>query len=320
MDFDDIKKLPTDDLIHALIVQMDKEELYNKALALKNSDAGKYHLYIIMSANKGYQLAKDEFYDYYYEQLSVESCKPSLMQSNVEIKDLLPEQSNVEIKDLLPEQSNVEIKDLYPIALYKAKKFYEHTKDYSYSSLLMGELMSIDKDYVKAKELYDLAIEQDPTNTFAYWNIALMYDHGLGVDQDIKMSRKYYRLSEANKSPYCVYKTACSVLEQYGGRKWKQAENRFKECIAMGPSYEEKSITKLIEIYNMRYTKNRLQKQIVDYFIEIERTDKLKDLYNYDDNAINIMKQNGLLKKESAAIDMGLYFKSLMTEPSNVSE
>lgn len=286
MDFEEIKKLPADDLVHALIVQMPKEELYEKALIMKDKDLEKYHMYIVMASNYGYQLAKDEFYDYYYKKVSLVAA---LQQ--------------------------------YPIDAEKAKRFYEHTKDYSYSSFLLGEMyhhkLGVDQDYAKAKELYELAIKQDDTNTFAYWNLALMYDHGLGVDKDDKMSRKYYKMSELKKSPYSVYRAACFTLEKNNGKDWRQAEKMFKECIIMSDEYKDQSVKKLVEIYeNTRYLKNRLKKEIVDYFAEIEKTDELKKLYGYDDNAIYVIKQNAALKKQAAAVDLGLYFKSLITVTS----
>jgi len=271
------------------IIQLSGDALYNKALTFKqgqdDNSLTNYYIHLVMACNYGNELAKEEFYDDYYERLSITNNIATLQDYTERIK------------------------------------FFELTKEYPYSAFLLGEMYEqgrgqyLQQDYKKAKELYEYVISKDLKCTYASWRLALMYDLGKGVDQNPKLAKKYYKLSMDNKSPYEVYRCACNAYSN-GNTGLQSAIKQFEEAVAMG---YEKAVDKLVEIYkSVRHLKERKKKYVIDYFIGINRPEKLKDIYGYDDFAVYVMKQNGQLKKEAADLDLGLMMKSLMTVPINV--
>ncbi len=53
--------------------------------------------------------------------------------------------------------------------------------------------VSVLTSYNKAKQYYELAIQQNPNNGYAYYMLGNMYANGNGVTTDYKVAAEYYK-------------------------------------------------------------------------------------------------------------------------------
>ncbi|AYV77317.1 MAG: hypothetical protein Barrevirus34_2 [Barrevirus sp.] len=270
MDFTTIiNEQPDQLLLNAIAVRLGSDDI-----SITN-----YHINLIMACNKGYDLAKEEFYDFYHV---------------IWLRRVTDTISTFDYTVLV--------------------NFLEGTKDnYAYSAFFLGELYNrgvkgLQKNIDEAQKLYENCLLLDPNCIFAYFNLGSI----LADKKDMKLANHYFELHKKNMWPYHSFKVA---TEYEKGDNVKQAEKNYKLALTNGYS-EGKVIDALVKLYrDTRLGKNR--KAVIDYFIDIGKESRIKDIYGYSDAATHVIKQNGLLKKELADIDIALMIKGLMKPVNN---
>jgi len=167
------------------------------------------------------------------------------------------------------------------------------------------------KDYIKAKELYELAIEKDKNNSYAYNNLALLYHYGNGIEQYYIKAKELYELAikkdENNSYAYCnlglLYKNGDGVEKDYIKAKElyelgieKDENNSYAYC-NLGYLYHYgygviQDYKKAIELYELAIEKdennscayNNLnsfpQKYIIKYEIYKQNKEIIKEIKN----------------------------------------
>lgn len=261
------------------ITRLSGDDLYKLALTFKlANNTESYYIFLIMSCNYGCQLAKDEFHDSYYD--------------------------NMFVGNIIGSQD------------YSSRlQFLESTKEYAFSAFVLGEMYDrgtgVTQDYKIAKTLYESSIKKDNTCVYSMNNLALLYKMGQGTDVDLKMSTKLSKAAIRYRSPHAIYKAAC---RDFDAKQFKACVKGLETAVMLG---YEKAVDKLVEVYKSPIYKNRMQSYVIPYFIKLDKPEKLKEIYGYDDNALYVMKQNAQLKKEFADLELGLMMKSLMSVPVN---
>ena len=139
------------------IIKLSPEELYKKALQFKEvNDYDNCIIYMTMSANYEYQLAQDQLRDdHFYNKFT-----RKINYSNV-------------------------------------KSFFEATQEYRYSLNHLATLYcngtTVEQDYNKAKELYEVAIKKGhPTSMY---NLGLLYYYGRGVTKDYNKAKELFEIA-----------------------------------------------------------------------------------------------------------------------------
>lgn len=270
------------------IITLSRKELYDRALIYKeNKNYDGYCIYIIMSANLNYKLAQSELSDAYNNQ-------------------------------------SIHLKQNHSVTL----KFYEATQQYGYSLHYLGHMyhygLGVKKDFKKAKELYEKAI--DKGNHHAICDMGLMYEKGYGVKQDYIKAKELYEIAGAlnNSSALSnlgiLYELNLILSPNYQNNPSKEL---FEKSIELGNASAmnnlaniyytghniAKNIIKARELYEMAIAKGNTV-AITNLCILYRKTD-LKNDAEYVINYFKKINREDLLKE--------IYDRSLKKEKSNLS-
>lgn len=153
-----------------------------------------------------------------------------------------------------------------------------------------------DIDFVKARELYEKAISLN--NQIAILNLAVIYFFGKGIEIDHeKAFTLYQKLSEFGNK-IALNNLAYMYAHGYHVEiNYQQAVILFKQSIELN---NKGAMSNLVEFY-----KNNLDKfskeEIISYFIN-KNSDKLKIIFNYDDDMISYLKRMNRAEAENVEL------------------
>ena len=92
--------------------------------------------------------------------------------------------------------------------------------------------LGVEQDYLKAKEYYELSIQQN--NTKALINLGNLYENGLGVEQNYSKAKELYELSSnQNNSNAFIFLGNLYVVSQEIIQKLKNIMNYLKNLIIL---------------------------------------------------------------------------------------
>lgn len=220
-------------------------ELYNHAILFKEAaDYDNYAIYITMAANYNHKEAIDTIY------------------------------SNDDHE-----------KQNYALTL----KFYEHSiqnlTQNSYSVNYLGYMydlgLGVEQDYIKAVELYKLAIEKG--NRYAMNNLAMSYKFGTGVPQDYNKTMELFELAIENGYRRALLKLASIYIKVM--KNYIMAIDLYKKAYENGLL---EALPSIIAIYKNTFSFEK--DAVISYFNSINQLDKLKDIYTFDDYTISLIK------------------------------
>ena len=165
----------------------------------------------------------------------------------------------------------------------------------------LANLYDEQNDYVKAIHYYKLAIKENDSE--AMYNIGLIYLNG---NKDIKCdyfkAMKYFKMAAKCGDSDAMIRIA-EIYYDHGIPK-KDITKAIKYLKRAIEHNNEEAVDKLYFVYSKMQNINK--QEVVEYFIGIDRADKLKELFDYEDFEIEIMKHynklrktNGLLEKEN---------------------
>lgn len=188
----------------------------------------------------------------------------------------------------------------------EAKKLYTQAKKLgSLLSLINLGIMykngkGVEINYTKAVRLYEKAIERESGT--ASNNLASMYDQGIGVEKNIKKAIELYNLAITMGST-AAHNNLVNLYFANNMIDYELIVDILQKGYQKG---SKRALKKLISVYKDSHFKNR-QTEIFDYLHSIDQMEKLKDVYNYDNYIIAIIKtkyelaaQNIKLKAENA--------------------
>ncbi|KAI9912392.1 hypothetical protein PsorP6_006084 [Peronosclerospora sorghi] len=162
--------------------------------------------YAVM-AQQGYEIAQHNaahLLDYGFLMPSVFSPMTSLMPSGVELEENVISSIAIMLYKLAAQQENVD-------ANLKIGDYYYYGKG--------GHPL----DFVKASAHYSLASQR--SNAQAMFNLALMYEHGIGVDQDFNLAKRFFdKARDASSDAHVPVTLALWKLRAhtsfYSWKKW----------------------------------------------------------------------------------------------------
>ena len=173
--------------------------------------------------------------------------------------------ANYDYKIAIDSMNNYKLfeKQSYPIT----KQFYETTKDYSYSVYHLALLYAAD----------GIGVVKDYNKTKELFEIAIIKDNscamfGLGV----------------------MYENGIGVSQNY-----KKAKELYETAIEKGNS---KAMTNLISMYRSSSIPNN-KSDVINYFLKINKPEKLQEIYNYDDCVIELLIENNKLKSKNNELE-----------------
>ena len=210
-------------------------------------------------------------------------------------------------------------------------KFYEVTKNYSYSANYFGYMydsgQDITQDYSKAIELYEVAIAKG--NAYAMSNLGIIYGNGEGVIQDHNKAKELYERAILKGNSTAM--TNLAYMYNHGNgvtQNYNKAVELYQMAVEKGCGISMNNLAymysrgngvtqdynKSIEIYQMAIEKGRItsinnlviiykktktnKQDIINYFLKINQQDRLKDIYKYDDYDIQLIVDYSKLTKK----------------------
>ena len=166
------------------------------------------------------------------------------------------------------------------------KLFYKATENYSYSCNCLGIMydygFGVKQNYEKAKKLYKKSIKKG--NPDALYNLAIMYQWGAGVKKDLSYAVSLYKMAIAREHVVAI--NNLGHMYHYGEgvtRDQKKAKELYEKAIEKGSSA---AIYNLVNLYKHTDLKKNKEKAI-KYFTKINKPEKLKDIYDSNDNDKN---------------------------------
>ena len=150
----------------------------------------------------------------------------------------------------------------------------------------------VEKNYAKAVRLYEKAIKRE--SGIASNNLAITYERGIGVEKNITKAIELYNLAIIMGS-----------INAYNNLAELYLENNiidFDSIIAiLQMGYRKGNLSllnTLVCVYKHFYFKNR-KAEIFDYFYSIDKIEKLKNIYNFDDYDIMVIKTKYELEEQN---------------------
>ena len=173
--------------------------------------------------------------------------------------------------------------------------FYEATQDYGYSLNYLGYIYngghSVLKDTNKAKQLYELGLQKG--NSTAMFN--------LGLDEkDKKKRRELYEMATKLGHTRAMNFLGKMYLEGCAEAGIDRDLTKAKELFESAMKYDrDNALKNLVELYSHDEIKKDVE-YIINYFVNIGHTDKLKDIYKFDDCILNMITENNRLRNHIA--------------------
>lgn len=192
------------------------------------------------------------------------------------------------------------------------------------------------RDYGKAKELYEK--NTSDTRGYSLGNLASMYFLGEGVERDVVKARELYEkavecnIAGAAHSLASIYRNGIGV--EVDLVKAHDLCEKARKLYEVHIANDRKYIDHLTELYITSDLKNE-RDYVINYFIKIDATDRLKKIYAYDDFTIKLLVENYRLKNDNnklieeigqlkahiqASPDGELYFKAKAEWDENKSK
>lgn len=258
------------------ILKKDGETLYEEGMQFKEEkDFDNYIIYITMGANLEHEKCKDELYFIYRNEIHA-----------------------------LQDHNNT-------------VKFYRETAEYSYSANYLGHMYkngtAVEKDLVKAIELYNLAISKGNTlainnrgflyktqkeydkalqlfqtnynNSTILNNLADMYINGLGTEKNIEKAIDLYEISsKLGDNNACQWLATLYIKKdtlEYDEKAIQLLE------IAIENGFENR-IFDLIKLY-MKVNKEKIH--VIEFFFNIGESQYLADMYEYNVTQIKALRK-----------------------------
>ena len=273
MEFDHIIKLPP-------------KELYDKALEFKKSeDYDNYYMYMLMSANYDYKLAETDLLDAYDKELYKKqnySNTKSFYEATQNYSCSMSSLAYMYDDGLGVTQDYNKAKEFYIMAIEKG-----NSEAMNNLALMYDTGRGVDQDYNKAKELYEMSINKG--NSTAMYNLAIMYENGEDIIQDYNKAKELYEMGVMKGESDCM--NNLGILYQYG-RGVIRNFNKAKELYEMAIIKENpEGITYLVILYQSTDLKNNKQ-DVINYFLKINKSDKLMEIYGYDDYDIKLIVEH----------------------------
>lgn len=316
------------------ILKLSAQELHKKALEYKNrKDYDNYCIYMIMSANYNYKLAEDDLYDDYinkgshykqnynvtlkfYEKTQEYSYSANYLgymynggfgvYKNI-VTALLFYKKAIGKNNKL---AIVNLAHIYYLGDDLLSSNYEKAigllelpiiKDFSVSYILLARMYGNEnynnKNYTDAIKLYTLAIDKGDSRGMYYLGKAY-FDGELDLQKDSIKGKELLEKAIIKGNTFSMFHLA---------NEYSIGNNIKKDLIEARKLYESvidnsveclvnAAIEKLISLYN---TDLKEQKEYaINYFLKINKPEKLKEIYKYDDYHIQLLKENYKIKKE----------------------
>ena len=236
------------------------------------------------------------------------------------------------IQDFLYNDDNFDI-DKWNLDYQELKKFCEIRREYKFSLHYLAYIYQYGKigeiDYKTAFDLYMQSFENG--NKFTSNNIGYAYEHGRGVKQNHEKAKEYYEIGASigcrdalhnlgylYKYGGTVEKNPVKMLELFNAavdkrnsyamnslgdlymrgiyvkQNYETAINLFERGATLG---NPRSFEFLAKIYE-EYTGERDKNYILNYFLNAGKEEKLKTIYSYSDDVIEILVKNYKLEQE----------------------
>lgn len=294
------------------------EELYSKALEFESvGDHNNSIIYMVMAANKGYIDAIDNMWngdswekqDYFVTgDFYIETASDDNIYSNHFLGFMYDEGLGNIKKDC-----NKAL-ELYQLGMEKGCVASINNLGHMYENGI-----SVIRDYKKALELYQLGIDKGCAVSIN--NMALMYEYGFGVIVDYKKAANLYALSAEKNYPIAMNNLAtlyqrgtgvqknsdmaiflfkqaisCGCIISYTGlantyrrlshnhrgQYYNEICNLYQKAIEMGCN---ETLDILVSFYRTTCY-NHKKSEIINFFIKINRTDKIYEIFGSEDTFI----------------------------------
>lgn len=290
-------------------------ELYKRANSYKNAeDYDNYAIYLTMAANYNHQEAintiyhdieiwhKQNFYatinfyhyhSFYFSQNSFSLHNLATMYSNGLGTDIDHKKAKKYYKAAAEKNNTLSLNNFAQIYVWrkkytKAKNLYKKAIDLGCISALNNLAFMYtheNKEYGKAIRLYKRAIELGSETSMN--NLAFVYMHNLDNGQNYAEAIKLYELAIQKGNISAYHNFAYMHVHGIGTEKnydvaillWQMAYSK---------GYIE-SLHELVNLFQFDYFSDK-QIAIINYFNSINRLDKLKNIYAYDDYTIELIR------------------------------
>jgi TPR repeat protein len=192
------------------ITSLSGQDLYDQSLTFKqNGDYDNFSIYLVMSANKGYDLAKRDFEIKYIENKRITIYKEDYIKTTVFYEATQEYSYSLCVLGCIYLSNNRGKK--YDCKL--AKEYFEKASDNGFATYKLGIMHHIGYigshvDHIKSFELYNKALEQGSIAA-ANW-VGLCYYRGHGVNKNYEKAKEYYELGLVK------YPNYASIINNYG--------------------------------------------------------------------------------------------------------
>lgn len=124
--------------------------------------------------------------------------------------------------------------------------------------------------------------------------IGFLYLNGKGVDKDSHKAKIFFELAYQEKYDLAIYNLGW-IYEHGEGvhRCYQKAREYYEEAYKFG---YDRSLVRLINLYKTTDLKYEEQ-YAIKYFIRIKHSEKLKDIYGYNDKEIKLLIEKRKLEK-----------------------
>ena len=174
------------------------------------------------------------------------------------------------------------------------RHFYQETLNFPYSVNNMGYLYEFGYGVLpileKAVELYQIGVEMKCD--IAIHNLAVSYREGKGVQQNIDKAIELFELAVSLGNSSSMNSLAFTY-----SNKLKNYEMAIKYYEMAINEKHEAALKNLIYLYQNNKVKDK--KYVIDYFMGICQEKYLKDIYNYNEEYIQVLRENYDMKKEN---------------------
>ena len=312
---------------------MDEEEtlnLYSIALKFKSQeDIYNYVVHMIMAANNNHSLAishikgevfMDRFYDiknnndkqiYNFLTSTREKSYSMAFLGCYYIYKNKPKRAIKYFKEsinnpvsLLGMAVYYQLENSYPHDLNKAIDYFNLAVEQNFilAMILLGKLYSDGKsgvqNYGKAKELFETAIELGSISAISL--LANLYCYGKGVPKDFKKAKELTQMAVDKGDVNALVVLGLMWQEGTGGEKdIKEARKLFEAALEKN---HPTALNRILILYRDTDLKND-RAYVIDYFNKINKLDRVKLIYKYDDWVIDLIKENLEMKNRIKGLE-----------------
>lgn len=307
------------------IISLSAKELYDRALIYKNDkDYNNYSIYMTMSANYGYELAKEDLHDDYDNYELYHNQDYSITKKFYEFTQdygysLMYLGYIYEFED--EDRDYDKAKNFYELAIKKG-----NVPSINNLAVMYRDGRVTTPDFQKAKELFKIAIIKGYMESIN--NLGTMYYKGKDVKLNINKARIYFQMGIDGGSSYAmtclgkiyynehnyikakelwemaIKKGNVHALNQLGllykrGQVIKRNFNRAKKLFELAIDKGNLDcINDLVDLYGQKNSANDVG-YVINYFLKIEQAARLKQIYKYKNSEIEIFKEWYNLKIEN---------------------